>query len=63
MKSIGLVYKRTEGSHEIWDKPDNSLLRPVVIVTNKKDVPNFHVRTTLKNLGMSKKVLEDWLKG
>jgi predicted RNA binding protein YcfA (HicA-like mRNA interferase family) len=30
LKKMGLEYKRTKGSHEIWDKKDGSLLRPVV---------------------------------
>jgi hypothetical protein len=25
LESIGLVYKRTEGNHEVWDYPDDSL--------------------------------------
>jgi hypothetical protein len=29
LKLRGLVYKRTEASHEIWDYPGDSLLRPV----------------------------------
>ena len=60
LKSIGLIRKRTESSHEIWDMPDDSLARPVVVVTNKKEVPDLHIKTTLKNLGMTKKDFEDW---
>lgn len=36
LKSLGLEYKRTEGSHEVWDYPDDSLLRPVVFRGPKK---------------------------
>ena len=39
LKSLGLEYKRTEGSHEVWDYPNDSLLRPVVFRGAKKRNP------------------------
>jgi predicted RNA binding protein YcfA (HicA-like mRNA interferase family) len=53
LSHIGLVYKRTKGDHEIWDRPDDSLPRPVTFITNEKDVPPFHIKTNLKTIGMT----------
>lgn len=39
LKSLNLQYVRAKSSHEIWDRPDNPLPRPVTIDTNYKDVP------------------------
>ncbi|MEO8445956.1 MAG: hypothetical protein ABI528_00595 [bacterium] len=36
LKREGLVYKRTKGSHEVWDREDDSLSRPVIFQINKK---------------------------
>ncbi len=55
LKSLGLKYKRTEGSHEIWDYPDDSLLRPVVFRGNKKEIPGVHILTNLQTLDIDYK--------
>jgi len=55
LKTRGLVYKRTEGSHEIWDYPDDSLLRPVVFRGAKKEIPGSHIHTNLYTLGVDYK--------
>lgn len=59
LKSIGLVCVRTKGSHEVWDKPDDSLERPIVFVTNLKEVPITHIKNNLKTLDMDIKDFED----
>jgi len=53
MKKKGLVFKRTKGSHDIWDYPDDSLLRPVVIRSKDKEIPGGHIHTNLITLGIS----------
>ncbi len=53
LKSISCIYIRTKGSHEIWNKEDDSLIRPIIFRTNKKEVPIIHIHTNLKTLGMS----------
>jgi hypothetical protein len=50
LKKRGLVYIRTESSHEIWDYPDDSLLRPVVFRGSEKEIPGFHIHTNLITL-------------
>ena len=56
LKYRGLVYKRTEASHEIWDYPDgNILLRPVVFRGAKKEVP---IHTNLVTLGIDYKTFQ-----
>ena len=62
LQSKGLVYKRTEGSHEIWDFPDDSLPRPVVFRGAMKEIPGFHIHTNLKTLGIDYKAFEKELK-
>ena len=51
LKSEGLKYYRTEGSHEIWGRID--LLRPITFQGAKKEIPPFHIRTNLKTLDVS----------
>jgi len=58
LKSIGLEYKRTEGSHEVWDYPDDSLLRPVVFRGAKKEIPGIHIHTNLQTLNIDYKTFE-----
>ena len=58
LKKMGLEYKRTKGSHEIWDKKDGSLLRPVVFRSQYKEIPPLHIETNLITLGLSYKEFE-----
>lgn len=58
LKLRGLVYKRTEASHEIWDYPDDSLLRPIVFRGARKDIPGFHIHTNLETLGVDYKTFQ-----
>ena len=55
LKLHGLVYMRTEASHEIWDRPDDALHRPIVFRSAKKEIPGFHVHTNLQTLGVDYK--------
>ncbi len=54
LKSRGLKKIRTHGDHEIWDNPENPLIRCVTIIPSEKDVPLLHMHTTLETLGISK---------
>ncbi|HRN72625.1 MAG TPA: hypothetical protein PLM81_05830 [Ginsengibacter sp.] len=58
LKYHGLEYKRTEASHEVWDYPDDSLLRPVIFRGAKKEVPGFHIYTNLQTLGVDYKTFQ-----
>jgi predicted RNA binding protein YcfA (HicA-like mRNA interferase family) len=59
LKKRGLVYKRTKGSHDVWDYPDDSLLRPIVFRGAKPEIPGCHIHTNLDTLGVEYK---DFLK-
>ncbi len=64
-KNKGLVYKRSNNSHDLWDYPDgstNSLNRPCTLVTNFKEVPLCHIHTNCITLGITLKDFKDWLK-
>ena len=55
-----MVHKRTKGSHEIWDYPDESKLdRPVVFRGDEKEIPPSHIRTNLNTLGLSSREFEE----
>lgn len=62
LKSKGVVYIRSEASHDIYDNPQQPLLRPIVVRTKYKDVPLLHIHTSLENMGVSKKEFEEWMK-
>jgi predicted RNA binding protein YcfA (HicA-like mRNA interferase family) len=62
LKAMGLKHIRTKSSHEIWDNPDNPLLRPITVDSKFSDVPITHIHTSLKTLGISKSDFEKILK-
>ncbi len=62
MKSRGLIYVRTESSHEIWDRLDDSLLRPVTFRGAEKYIPGIHIHTNLITLGLTNKDFDDFIK-
>ncbi len=62
LKKKGLVYKRTEDSHDIWDYKDNSLLRPVTFRGAYKEIPPMHIQTNLQTLGVDYKTFEKEIK-
>lgn len=51
LKSIGCIYLRTEGDHEIWTK--TGLNRPVVFPTKHKELTVFFIKNNLKTLGIA----------
>ena len=61
-KSKGLVYKRSNSSHDLWDYPDDSLIRPCTLVTKCKEVPICHIHTNCFTLGIMIKDFKDWFK-
>ncbi len=66
LKSLGLVYIRTKGDHDIWNYPDGhprgKLMRPVIFRGNEKDIPVDHIATNLKTLGISNSQFEKAIK-
>lgn len=48
----GCKSESIKGGHEKWTKP--GLLRPIIVQTHIDPVPEFIVRNTLRNLGMTK---------
>ena len=57
LKSLGLVFVRIKGDHEIWNYPDGhprgKLIRPVVFRTAEKEIPVNHIGANLKTLGIT----------
>ena len=62
LKEQGLVYIRSKGDHDIYDRPEKPLPRPITIISSYKDVPILHIQTSLKNLGISNTEYEELLK-
>ncbi len=52
LASVGCRKAKIEGGHERWIKP--GLTRPIIIQTHISPVPEFIVKNTLRNLGMTK---------
>lgn len=66
LKSLGLVYIRTRGDHDIWNYPDGhprgKLIRPVIFRGKDKDIPVDHIATNLRTLGISNSQFEKAIK-
>jgi len=58
LKKRGLIFKRSKGSHAIWDYPDDSLLRPVIFRPAEKEIPSYHIHTNLETMGVDYKTFE-----
>lgn len=56
LRYIGCELVRVKGDHFVYRKP--GLARPIVL-TKSKDVPELHIRTNLKTLGISTKQFLD----
>lgn len=56
---LGLKPLRTAGGHEIWTKP--GLRRAIVFQTHVEPVPEFIVRNTIRDLGMTRQEFMDIL--
>lgn len=50
---VGCVSVSTEGGHEKWVR--EGLARPIILQTHISPVPEFIIKNTLRNLGLSKK--------
>ena len=50
---IGCQRVSTEGGHEKWTKP--GLTRPITLQTHIDPIPEFIVKNSLRNLGLTKK--------
>ncbi|MEP6793993.1 MAG: hypothetical protein ABJB16_06685 [Saprospiraceae bacterium] len=61
LKSQGLIFKRSVGGHEIWDYPDDSLLRPVIYSAHDKEIAIYQITTNLKTLNLTMEDLDIWL--
>ena len=59
LKRQGLIYIRSKGDHDLYDRPEKPLPRPITIISSCKDIPSLHIHTSLKNLGISKADYED----
>lgn len=49
----GCKYIKTEGGHEKWTRSD--LTRPIIVQSHIDPVPEFIIKNTLRNLGLTKK--------
>ena len=58
LSSIGCVKGKTEGGHERWSK--QGLTRPIILQTHISPVPEFIVKNTLRNLGITKTQFFDY---
>jgi hypothetical protein len=55
----GCSCNRTSGGHEHWSRSD--LLRPITLQSHIDPIPEFIIKNTLKQLGLSKKDFTDWI--
>jgi len=65
LESRGLIYIRTSASHDHYNYPEGhskKLTRCITVRTKDKDVPQFHIHTNLKTLGISKAEFEQEIK-
>ncbi len=58
LASVGCNKVKTEGGHERWVK--SGLTRPIILQTHISPVPEFIVKNTLRNLGMTKTQFFDY---
>ncbi|MBQ9711571.1 MAG: type II toxin-antitoxin system HicA family toxin [Bacteroidales bacterium] len=59
LASQGLHFSHYNGGHEIWVK--EGLLRPVTFQTHIDPVPEFIIKNGLRNIGVARQVLIDFL--
>ena len=55
LRKAGCKKIRTEGGHEVWTRKD--LLRPIIVQTHIRPVPEFIIQNALRNLNLTKKDL------
>ena len=56
----GLSCIRTAGGHEVWYK--KGMTRPVVFQTHLNPIPEFILKNSLRDLGITRKEFEEYLK-
>ncbi len=59
IKHWGLTHRGTKGSHQRWSKA--GMIRPVIIQSGNKNIPEFHIRNNLRTIGKSWKEFFDTL--
>jgi hypothetical protein len=57
----GLKKIRISGGHEIWSS--QKLKRPVIIQSHINPIPEFIIRNNLRNMGLTKNDLLNYLNG
>ena len=60
LKANELTCVRTTGGHEVWSK--SGMLRPVIIQTHVDPVPEFILKNDLRNMGKTRKDLEEFMR-
>lgn len=60
LKDKGLKKIRTSGGHEIWSGKD--FQRPITLQSHIDPIPEFILKNSLKNMGMTKEDFIEWLK-
>jgi hypothetical protein len=55
----GCECKRKSGGHEHWSRAD--LLRPITLQSHIDPIPEFIIKNSLRQLGISKKEFIDWM--
>lgn len=55
----GCICNRTSGGHEHWTR--NDLLRPITLQTHVDPIPEFIIKNTLRQLGLSKTDFLKWI--
>ncbi len=58
LSAVGCNKVKTEGGHERWVKP--GLSRPIILQTHISPIPEFIVKNTLRNIGMTKAQFFDY---
>lgn len=58
LAAVGCSKAKTEGGHERWVRP--GLARPIIIQTHISPVPEFIVKNTLRNLGITRTQFFDY---
>jgi hypothetical protein len=61
LKSRGLILIRTKGGHEVWDYPDDRLVRPVIFSAHHKEITSKEISSNLRTMGLKMEDLDVWL--
>ena len=61
LSAHGWARSRRASSHEAWTKPGRP--RPAIVDHNCNEMPEEHIRSILRSMGLSRNVLRKYLKG